>query len=89
MGGDWPVGTAFHPERLDAERSEDGESRPKQHRHTARRICDRLKEERAFTGGCTIVKDCVREDRPAHKEVFVPLAHPPGTRRPASARRWR
>jgi transposase len=47
---------------------EDDESRPKKQRHTARRIYDRLKEEHAFTGGYTIVKD---------KEVFVPLAHLP------------
>lgn len=57
---------------------EDDEARPKKQRHTARRIYDRLKEEHAFTGGHTIVKDCVRGARLRHKEVFVPLAHPPG-----------
>ena len=57
---------------------EDDESRPKKQRHTARRIYDRLKEEHAFTGGYTIVKDYVRDARLRHKEVFVPLAHPPG-----------
>jgi len=56
----------------------DDESQPKKQRHTAKRICDRLKEEHACTGGYTIVKDYVREDRLRHKEVFVPLAHPPG-----------
>ena len=57
---------------------EDDESRHKKQRHTARRIYDRLKAEHGFTGGYTIVKDYVREARLRHKEVFVPLAHPPG-----------
>jgi transposase len=57
---------------------EDDESRLKKQRHTARRIYDRLKDEHAFTGGYTIVKDYVRDARLRHKEVFVPLAHPPG-----------
>ena len=57
---------------------EDDESQLKKQRHTARRIYDRLKEEHAFTGGYTIVKDYVRDARLRHKEVFVPLAHPPG-----------
>jgi len=57
---------------------EEDESQPKKQRHTARRIFDRLKAEHSFTGGYTIVKDYVREARLQHKEVFVPLAHPPG-----------
>ena len=57
---------------------EDDEAQPKKQRHTAKRIYDRLKEEHAFPGGYTIVKDYVREARVRHKEVFVPLAHPPG-----------
>ena len=57
---------------------EDDESRPKKQRHTAKRIYDRLKEEHHFAGGYTIVKDYVREARLCRKEVFVPLAHPPG-----------
>ena len=56
---------------------EDNQSQPKKQRHTARRIYDRLKQEHAFTGGYT-VKDYVRAARLRHKEVFVPLAHPPG-----------
>jgi len=54
------------------------EERPKKQRHTAKRIWDRLKEEHGFTGGYTVVKDYVREARRRQKEVFVPLAHPPG-----------
>jgi hypothetical protein len=57
MGGDWP------------DKPEDDASQPKKPWHTARRICDRLKEEHAFTGGCMIVND------------YVPLAHPPGDAR--------
>ena len=57
---------------------EDDESQPKKQRHTARRIYDRLKDEHAFRGGYTIVKDYVRDARLRRKEVFVPLAHPPG-----------
>jgi transposase len=54
------------------------ESQPKKQRHTAKRIYDRLKAEHGYGGGYTIVKDYVRRARLRHKEVFVPLAHPPG-----------
>lgn len=57
---------------------EDDKTQPKKQRHTAKRIWDRLKTEHAFTGGYTVVKDYVRDARVRHKEVFVPLAHPPG-----------
>ena len=56
----------------------DDQSQPKKQRHTAKRIFERLKAEHAFGGGYTIVKDYVRQARLTHKEVFVPLAHPPG-----------
>jgi transposase len=56
----------------------DDQSQPKKQRHTAKRIFDRLKAEHAFGGGYTIVKDYVRQARLTHKEVFIPLAHPPG-----------
>lgn len=57
---------------------EDDQSQPKKQRHTAKRIWERLKAEHGFGGGYTVVKDYVREARLRHKEVFVPLAHPPG-----------
>ena len=57
---------------------EDDQSQPKKQRHTAKRIWDRLKAEHGFGGGYTVVKDYVRQARLRHKEVFVPLAHPPG-----------
>src|SRR4051794_2590895 len=63
---------------IDAVLAADRTSPPKQ-RHTAGgRIHERLRTERGFAGGCTIVKDHVRERRQRMREVFVPLAHPPG-----------
>jgi transposase len=56
----------------------DDQSQPKKQRHTAKRIWDRLKAEHGFGGGYTVVKDYVRQARLRHKEMFVPLAHPPG-----------
>jgi len=48
-------------------------------RHTAKRIFERLRDEHAFAGGCTVVKDCVRTRRARGRENCVPLAHPPGS----------
>ena len=56
----------------------DDQHRPKQQRHTAKRICERLRAEHDFTGGYTIVKAYVREQKLGGQEMFVPLAHPPG-----------
>jgi transposase len=53
-------------------------SAPAKQRHTAKRIHDRLRAEHGFTGGYTIIKDYMREQRARAREVFVPLAHPPG-----------
>lgn len=47
-------------------------------RHTAKRVFERLKAEHGFTGGYTIVKDYMRECERRGREMFVPLAHPPG-----------
>ena len=49
----------------------------KQH-HTARRIFERLRDEHGYVGGETIVKDAVRAWKQHHREVFLPLSHPPG-----------
>src|SRR3712207_1007948 len=57
---------------------DDDRSAPAKQRHTAKRIHDRLRAEHGFAGGYTIVKDYVRERRARVREVFVPLAHPPG-----------
>ena len=50
----------------------------KKQRHTAKRIYERLRDEYGFAGGITIVTDYVREKKRRSREVFVPLAHPPG-----------
>ena len=47
-------------------------------RHTAKRIFERLRDAHGFTGKQTIVKDYVRERHLGLREMFVPLAHPPG-----------
>src|SRR5215213_6829011 len=57
---------------------EEDRSAPAKQRHTAKRIHERLRAEHGFAGGYTIVKDYVRERRARVREVFVPLAHPPG-----------
>lgn len=62
---------------IDAILEADRTAPPKQ-RHTAKRIWQRLRDEHGFDGGYTTVKDYVRQARVRQKEVFVPLAHPPG-----------
>jgi len=47
-------------------------------RHTAKRVFDRLRDECGFTGGYTIVKDYIREQKQGSQEMFVPLSHKPG-----------
>ena len=64
--------TAIIDQILEADRT----SLPKQ-RHTAKRIYERLRAEHGYTGGYTIVKDYVREQRARAQEVFIPLVHPP------------
>jgi transposase len=51
---------------------------PKKQRHTAHRIFERLRDEYHYEGGETIVKDAVRAWKQSHREVFLPLSHPPG-----------
>ena len=50
---------------------------PKKQRHTAKRIFERLREER-YTGAATQVKEAVRRIRKTQAEVFMPLTHRPG-----------
>ena len=51
---------------------------PPKHRHTAKRLFDRLRNERGYTGGYTVVKQTLRELEQRSQEVFVPLVHRPG-----------
>src|SRR3974390_2507882 len=62
---------------IDAILAADKTAPPKQ-RHTAKRIWERLRDEPGFAGGYTGVKDYVRLARTRSREVFIPLAHPPG-----------
>ena len=47
-------------------------------RHTKKRLFERLKKEYNYPGGYTAVKEAVREWERQHREVFMPLSHPPG-----------
>ena len=51
---------------------------PRKQRHTAKRIFERLRDERGYKGGYTAVKDLVAEFKAVKREVFVPLIHRPG-----------
>jgi transposase len=57
---------------------EEDKSRPAKQRHSALRIWQRLRDEYAFPGCYTIVKEYVRQQKLSQREMFVPLAHPPG-----------
>ena len=57
---------------------EEDKTRPRKQRHTAKRIFERLRDEHAFDGGYTIVKDYVRGKKRDSRAMFVPLSHPPG-----------
>lgn len=56
---------------------QDRKSHRKQ-RHTKKRIFERLKKEHEYPGGYTAVKEAVRDWERQHREVFMPLSHPPG-----------
>lgn len=51
---------------------------PAKQRHTAWRIFGRLRDEEGYTGGYTAVRLIVKDITQKNREVFVPLAHPPG-----------
>ena len=56
----------------------DREDEHRMQRHTAKRIFERLRDEHGFTGGYTIVKDYVREQRCRRLEMYAPHRHSPG-----------
>ena len=56
---------------------EDDKTVSKKQRHTSKRIYERLKAE-GYQGGCTQVKEAVREIKRVNQEVFIPLVHRPG-----------
>ena len=51
---------------------------PKKQKHTSKRVFERLRDEHGFTGGITIVRDYICAAKQRQREMFVPLAHPPG-----------
>ena len=57
---------------------EEDKGQPAKQQHTSKRIFERLRDEYAYSGGITIVKDYVHERRQHQREVFVPLRHDPG-----------
>jgi transposase len=57
---------------------QEDQSRPAKQRHSALRIWQRLRDEYAFTGSYSTVKEYVRERKLSQREMFIPLAHPPG-----------
>jgi transposase len=57
---------------------ESDKSQHKKQRHTSKRIFERLKAERGFDGGYSIVKELVFNLRRSSQEVFMPLDQPPG-----------
>ena len=50
----------------------------KKQRHTALRIFERLRDERGYSGGYTIVREYVAATMLRSREMFVPLSHRPG-----------
>jgi transposase len=47
-------------------------------RHTAKRLYERMKEERGYQGSYTPVRRYVAKKRLKSREMFVPLSHDPG-----------
>ena len=66
----------------------DDQHRPKKQRHTAKRICERLRAEHEFTGGDTFVTAYVRELRLGGQEMYRAARASTG-RRPGRQRRKR
>jgi transposase len=63
---------------IDQYLSED-KTAPSKQRHTAWRIFCRLRNEQGYSGGYTMVKDCVREKKIRLREVYFPLEQRKGT----------
>ena len=57
---------------------EDKSSGARKQQHTAKRIYDRLEEERHFTGGESTIRRLVQQLKVRTPEAFVPLSFPAG-----------
>ena len=51
---------------------------PRKQKHTSKRVFERLRDEHGYAGGITVVKDYIFAAKQRQREMFVPLAHPPG-----------
>ncbi len=54
------------------------ETAPKKQRHTTKRVFRRLRDEHGYSGSESHVRRYLVENDHRHREVFVPLAQPPG-----------
>jgi len=57
---------------------EEDTTAPKKQRHTAKRIFERLRDEHGYQGSESQVRRYLADNDHRHREVFVPLAQPPG-----------
>ena len=59
---------------------EEDKSAPKKQRHTAKRIFERVKEEKGYNGSYSTLRKYISKYKGEHgtKEVFCPLEHEPG-----------
>jgi transposase len=67
---------------------EKDKARGKKQRHTAKRIFERLRDEHAYTGGDTIVKDYVRLRKLSQRRCSCRGSILQETHRPTSVKRW-
>jgi hypothetical protein len=51
---------------------------PRKHRHTAKRVFERLHDEYGYTGCSSQVRAAVGKAKRYSKEAFIPLSQPPG-----------
>lgn len=58
--------------------SEDEDENIKKQTHTAKRIYDRLVNEKGFTGGESTVREIVAKLKDKQRKVFIPLSFEPG-----------
>ena len=57
---------------------EDAKENIKKQRHTAKRIYDRLVEEKGFRGGESTIRNIIAEMKDVPKKSFLPLSYEPG-----------
>jgi transposase len=58
--------------------AEDETENIKKQTHTAKRIYDRLVDEKSFTGGQSTIREIVAELKEKQRKIFLPLSYDPG-----------